>query len=94
MGFEPTFPAFERVKTFHALDRAATVISSGAYGFQCYDQFVKDPIHADFEREVGLFDLETNAVAGCWQFITPVRNRLSTDRSVGHLRMLLMTPTI
>jgi hypothetical protein len=25
-GFEPTIPAFERVKTVHALDRAATVI--------------------------------------------------------------------
>jgi hypothetical protein len=26
VGFEPTFPAFERAKTVHALDRAATVI--------------------------------------------------------------------
>jgi hypothetical protein len=26
MGFEPTIPAFERVKTVHSLDRAATVI--------------------------------------------------------------------
>jgi hypothetical protein len=26
VGFEPTIPAFERVKTVHALDRAATVI--------------------------------------------------------------------
>jgi hypothetical protein len=26
MGFEPTIPAFERAKTVHALDRAATVI--------------------------------------------------------------------
>jgi hypothetical protein len=25
--FEPTIPVFERVKTFHASDRAATVIS-------------------------------------------------------------------
>jgi hypothetical protein len=25
-GFEPTFPAFERAKTVHDLDRAATVI--------------------------------------------------------------------
>jgi hypothetical protein len=24
-GFEPTMPVFERAKTFHALDRAATV---------------------------------------------------------------------
>jgi hypothetical protein len=27
MGFEPMIPTFERVKTIHALDRAATVIS-------------------------------------------------------------------
>jgi hypothetical protein len=26
MGFEPTIPAFERAKTVHASDRAATVI--------------------------------------------------------------------
>jgi hypothetical protein len=25
VGFETTIPAFERAKTFHALDRAATV---------------------------------------------------------------------
>jgi hypothetical protein len=25
VGFEPTIPVFERAKTFHALDRAATV---------------------------------------------------------------------
>jgi hypothetical protein len=27
MGFEPTIRVFERVKTFHGLDRAATMIS-------------------------------------------------------------------
>jgi hypothetical protein len=27
MGLEPTIPAFERAKTVHALDRAATVIN-------------------------------------------------------------------
>jgi hypothetical protein len=26
VGFEPTIPAFERAKTVHALDRAATVL--------------------------------------------------------------------
>jgi hypothetical protein len=26
VGFEPTIPVFERVKSFHALDRAANVI--------------------------------------------------------------------
>jgi hypothetical protein len=28
VGFEPTIPVFEREKTVHALDRAATVIGS------------------------------------------------------------------
>jgi hypothetical protein len=28
LGFEPTIPVFERAKTVHALDRAATVIAS------------------------------------------------------------------
>jgi hypothetical protein len=28
VGFESTIPVFEREKTFHALDRAATVIST------------------------------------------------------------------
>jgi hypothetical protein len=28
MGFEPTIPAFERVKTVHVFDNAATVIGS------------------------------------------------------------------
>jgi hypothetical protein len=27
-GFEPTIPVFKRAKTFHALDRAATVTGS------------------------------------------------------------------
>jgi hypothetical protein len=27
VGFEPTVPVFERAKTVHALDRAATVIT-------------------------------------------------------------------
>jgi hypothetical protein len=27
MGFEPTIPVLERAKTFHALDRAASVTS-------------------------------------------------------------------
>jgi hypothetical protein len=31
VGFEPTIPAFERVKTVHALDRAATVIGFSVY---------------------------------------------------------------
>jgi hypothetical protein len=33
MGFEPTILAFERAKTVHALDRAATVV-----GLKLYDK--------------------------------------------------------
>jgi hypothetical protein len=33
VGFQPTIPVFERAKTVHALDRAATVI--GSAGFRC-----------------------------------------------------------
>jgi hypothetical protein len=36
-GFEPTIPVFERTKTVHALDRAATVISwNDKYGDKFY----------------------------------------------------------
>jgi hypothetical protein len=34
MGFEPTIPVFERTKTFHALDRAATLINRLWYSYQ------------------------------------------------------------
>jgi hypothetical protein len=27
VGFEPTIPVFEQLKTYHALDRATTVIT-------------------------------------------------------------------
>jgi hypothetical protein len=32
--FEPTTPAFERAKTFHVLDRAATVIGKYVINFK------------------------------------------------------------
>jgi hypothetical protein len=35
VGFEPTIPVFERAKTVHALDRAATVIChEGVWGVE------------------------------------------------------------
>jgi hypothetical protein len=33
VGFEPTIPAFERAKTVHASDRAATVIGNDVIHF-------------------------------------------------------------
>jgi hypothetical protein len=36
VGFEPTTPVFERAKTVHALDRAATVISSCGFDTSVY----------------------------------------------------------
>jgi hypothetical protein len=35
VGFEPMIPVFERAKTFHALDRAATVIGKNVIKFSC-----------------------------------------------------------
>jgi hypothetical protein len=35
-GFEPTIQAFERAKTLHALDRAATVIGHDEYNNHNY----------------------------------------------------------
>jgi hypothetical protein len=56
VGFEPTIPAFEREKTAHALDRAATVlghyISSGSnentWNESCGAQWGRHFISADF----------------------------------------------
>jgi hypothetical protein len=36
VGLEPTIPAFERTKTVHALDRAATVIAASVINFVLY----------------------------------------------------------
>jgi hypothetical protein len=36
MGFEPTIPVFERAKTVHVLDRAATVIDKEATSYIKY----------------------------------------------------------
>jgi hypothetical protein len=36
VGFEPTIPVFERAKTVHALDRAATVIAYYYYYYYYY----------------------------------------------------------
>jgi hypothetical protein len=50
VGFESTNPVFERVKTVHALDSAATVISTiGPYHYinstqsELHDLVLKDP---------------------------------------------------
>jgi hypothetical protein len=41
VGFEPTIPAFKWAKTVHALDHAATVISSELTGnYTSYREFV------------------------------------------------------
>jgi hypothetical protein len=41
VGFEPTIPEFQRAKTVHALDVAATVIGIGLYIYMLEDIFVK-----------------------------------------------------
>jgi hypothetical protein len=44
--FEPTIPVFERAKTFHALDRAATMIgefsTTGSYLSGLIHQIISD----------------------------------------------------
>jgi hypothetical protein len=37
VGFKPTIPVFERAKTVHALDRAATVIGNAQFNYPKYD---------------------------------------------------------
>jgi hypothetical protein len=39
VGFEPMIPAFEWAKTFHALDRAATVIGKRSISFYKFAAF-------------------------------------------------------
>jgi hypothetical protein len=41
VGFEPTIPAFERVKTVHASDRAAIVIGDQSYTVRFYNRHGK-----------------------------------------------------
>jgi hypothetical protein len=48
MGIEPTIPVFEREKTFHALDRAASVIGSKV----C----IKEVNNISWERTMSVFD--------------------------------------
>jgi hypothetical protein len=44
MEFEPTIAAFEREKTFHALDRAATVIGTKCITVQIFSIQVLFPL--------------------------------------------------
>jgi hypothetical protein len=43
VAFEPTIPVFKRAKTFHALDRAATVTGTVSWLLR-----IKREIHTDF----------------------------------------------
>jgi hypothetical protein len=55
-GFEPTIPAFKRAKTFHALDRAATVTGRFLpYPFQyivLYHTFIRRSVIWDTDSVV------------------------------------------
>jgi hypothetical protein len=42
VGFEPTIPVFERAKTVHALDGAATEIGSGKIDWTTVEIKMKD----------------------------------------------------
>jgi hypothetical protein len=58
VGFEPTITAFERAKTVHALDRAATVIGTLRCGLLTIN-----------EQETTYFvsTLKTSFFVVCWQ---------------------------
>jgi hypothetical protein len=50
VGFESTIPAFERAKTVHALDRAATVIGQ-TLSILCYNLMVFTTFYYSFPTE-------------------------------------------
>jgi hypothetical protein len=51
VGFEPTIPAFERAKTVHVLDRAATVIGE-AYICICIVEIQYSTVFRDVTASV------------------------------------------
>jgi hypothetical protein len=58
VGFEPTIPVFERAKTVHALDRAATVIIRYSYNggkFRCNIRGVFFRMVANTSSDVACF---------------------------------------
>jgi hypothetical protein len=56
-GFEPTIPVFKRAKTFHALDRAATV--TGSQGNLSYNK--ADVIFQDTNRTCLAIDISMSS---------------------------------
>jgi hypothetical protein len=50
VGFEPTIPAFEPVKTVHALERAASVTGGGAIHSAIYVLPARNTEHASLSR--------------------------------------------
>jgi hypothetical protein len=60
VGLEPTIPAFERAKTVHALDRAATVIGMTAkYRLLKEKPYEADQKHAILNDSVGCLNEST-----------------------------------
>jgi hypothetical protein len=55
VGFEPTSPAFERTKTFHTLDRAATV-----FGFVHNKFLLKPPQNEDRSKPFAILKWKRN----------------------------------
>lgn len=52
MEFDPTIPAFERAKLFHALDCAATVICSGHVLIAEISSRIVEPSRCDTKESV------------------------------------------
>jgi hypothetical protein len=78
VGFEPTIPVLEGANTFHALDRAATVIGRDNFTFYYFDYFPSSSLNY-FKHNVS----ETGSVSVTrWQELSPptvTRERRSND---------------
>jgi hypothetical protein len=63
VGLEPTIPAFERAKTAHALDRAATVTGSlPSHSINTFYKYLNAVEHALFSSECGTYCMDQNMV--------------------------------
>jgi hypothetical protein len=54
MGFEHTFPAFERAKTVHTLDRTTTVIGEERIRYKGLIDFKVIPVCVIFRKTITL----------------------------------------
>jgi hypothetical protein len=71
VGLEPTTPVFERVKTVHASDRAATVI--GSYSYVVVYFMILPMSEKIYFRIIGI--LEDNKLEWIWKEVVVAYSR-------------------